>query len=836
MHRAFFSALIVLAVLAPRLGAQEVGDYPDDIRRLNFAQIVLSSNYDGPFAKGITKRNIVWIRDEIDVNKALRSYGGNIIIVANTLRINQPIDSRAYYRHDVDHFLPDKTGNHLSVEEEISGSDAYKGAYSDYYLHCFDCIKDSKGATYIPEFPSGLTPTMEGFWMNPPALNFPAGTNSPDDLLDPVAGRAGDIYIFAHEIIVSPDLAKPFLPDERAECHNKTIDFVPYAINAGGAQGGRGGAGIASPCVKDHTSGMFSCAPVIYTIGGGLNAPGGRGGDAGNVLIRLVNYDNTAPDITDLLKTVTNVNGGMPGAYIKVRTPTALGAHTPDGTRCSFTEESSWSPAYGGKPGRPLEVKKLDTNEALSEVANLLNELDSRNDYDYKELAERAKTDRSIYSLHLSDELTHYLASSLVKAETQFVTDADHRFYLSAPVSGGYLSPFLSTINSAKLDKSELTDRQIIFARELNAFKSLPDADPFIRYLQQSGGVLNIYSNGAFARYTAQATRIDINTANQLLGQIEVKLDGIHRVLFEQFAHERAVEYANKIDALKTSIAEAKRKAAAAANNGGPLQFIAAVVSALDGGIGGITAVVNALLTKFNSDNPLVGGDAGLGQGLANVSDSFRKLQDLTRSAPNDPTIQDLMTELTNLLTEYAAFKQSIEEDRERLLREQYRDFLDVLDSRYTLENKLQSDSAQFHDLLRIVIAGYLVDPAKDDEGFRNNLASLITFLNKFPIEEPYFRPIDVVKLCESPTNNCFQIQPSKRWVTIYGFLPVGTKPMELPLYVVAPHRTTISLPSFGVKITKSVGTSEPPQGSSQRAVVTETLFSPLGWEFHPKK
>jgi hypothetical protein len=838
MHRILFGVVVLAVLLTPVSKAQEVGDYPDDIRRLSFSQTLLSSGYDGPFAKVVAKRNIVWIRDEIDVNKAIRSYGGTVIIVANTVRINQPIDSRVYFQHDVDHFLPDPDKSHvsLSVEDEISESGPYKNAFSDYYLHCSDCIKDSKGHTYMPEFPSGLTPTTEGFFKNLPGRVFPAGTNSPDDKLDPVSGTSGDIYIFAHEIIVSKDLGSPHLPEERAECHQKSPDFVPYAVNAGGAQGGRGGAGISSPCVKAHVSGMFSCAQEAYLIGGGLNAAGGSGGNSGNVLIRLINYDDGISGITDLLQKVTNIAGGIPGAHLKVRTPSAQGTHLPDGTRCSFTEESpTWPPAGSGKPGR-LEVKKLDTNTALSEVASLLNELDSRNDYDYRELAERAKTDRSIYSLHLSDELTHYLATSLVKAETLFVTDADRRFYLGTQLPDGYLSPFFATINSSKLDNSELTDRQLIFARELNTFKQIPGADPFPHYLQQSGGALNIYSNGAFARYTAQATRIDINTGNQLLGQVEVKLDGIHRVLFEQFAHERAVEYENKVSALKTAIAQAKKKAADAANSGGPLQFIGAVVSALDGGAGGITAVVNALITKFNSDNPLEGGDAGLGQGLANVSDSFRKLQDLARSAPNDPTIQDLMNELTNLLTEYATFKQSIEDDRERLLREQYRDFLDVLDSRYTTENKLESDSAQFHDLLRTVIAGYLVDPARDDEGFRNNLQSLITFLNKFPVEEPYFRPIDVNKLCDSPNNNCFQVQPSKQWVTIYGYVPIGTKPLELPLYVVAPHRALVLLPSFGVKISRTVKSNEPPRGSSRRLVATETIFSPLGWEFHPKR
>lgn len=833
MKRFLFGILIATGLLFPHgLHGQEVGDYPDDVRRLNFSQVALSSDYDGPFAKGITKRNIVWIRDEIDVNKALRSYGGTIVIVANTLRINAPIDSRVYYRHDVDHFLPSKLDVRMSVKEQISDSDLYQRAFSDYYLHCFDCIYDSKNDTYIPEFPSGLTPNTEGYWNEKKTNVFPRGTNSPDGMLDLVAGRAGDIYIFAHEIVISPDLTKPYLPEERAECRKLSTDFVPYALNAGGVQGGRGGAGISSPCVKSD-----GCPyQPAFVIGGGLNAPGGRGGDAGNVLIRLVNYEASLTDISALLKTVTNVAGGLPGASTKVRTPTARGDHKPDGTRCSFTVEGAWPLADKGLPGRDPEIIPVDTNNALSEIASLLNELDSRSDYDYRELADRAKVDRSIYSLHLSDELTHYLASSLVKAETRFVTDADHRFHSRKQATAGYLSPLLAKINSSELDNSDLTDRQLIFARELNAFRPLDDVDPFTHYLQQSGGVLNIYSNGAFARYTAQATRIDINTGTQLLGQIEVKLAGIHRLLFEQFVHQRAVEYENRITGLKTLIAEAKKKADDATNNGGPLPFIRAVVSALDGGIGGFKTVVDALVTKFNSDNPLEGGDAGLGQGLSNVSDAFRKLQDLVRTAPNDPTIKDLMKELQNVLSEYAAFKRSVEDDRERLLREQYKDFLDVLDSRYSLENKLESDSAQFHDLLRTVIAGYLVDPARDDEGFRNNLQSLVTFLNKFPTEEPYFRPIDVNKLCDSPNNNCFQFQPSKQWVTIYGFLPIGPKPLEVPLYVVAPHRNVALLPSFGLKVSRSVKSSEPPRSSSQRSVITETMFSPLGWEFHPKK
>jgi hypothetical protein len=99
----------------------------------------------------------------------------------------------------------------------------YQRIVNDYFEHCFDCYRDSKGKTWAPQLPAGKIPDPDQWY----GTRQPGdGKRPPDAAVDFSATRSGDIYIFAHEIVISPDLDSPIEPGERAECR-KVVPPLP---------------------------------------------------------------------------------------------------------------------------------------------------------------------------------------------------------------------------------------------------------------------------------------------------------------------------------------------------------------------------------------------------------------------------------------------------------------------------------------------------------------------------------------------------------------------------------------------------------------------------------
>jgi hypothetical protein len=806
-------------------------------------------NYDA----FVQKQNIVWLADEITISQPLRSFGGTIVLAANVININQSVDSRVYIRRQIKCPAPGKCiAPYQPSPNQIPSIDAqlhtahgvhYREMLEDYYTKCFDCYLDvNSDSVYIPELPSGRTPDSGSWWGYPPRIVSVAEAPNAESL-NPQNDRAGDIYIFAHEINFSPDLASPVVPIERDECVGASTRTVPYAVNAGGARGGRGGSGMPSPVIDGDSFGAawVSMHPgngidtgQAMQVPGGDSAPGGPGGDAGRIFIRYVNA-TSVPTLADL-KNYLNYAGGSSGDVTRVQTPSVwrvvISQELPP-NRCSMPVTGNYPPSEKGQDALPPEVIGVDTTYALTDLSSLLKHFDQRIDYDYNELATRANSDYSIKSLDFADSLTELLASSLVSAEISLVQTIDKAATTGvAPDNSPLLPPLARTIDVQRLGNSDLTDTQLVFARELTNFKNDGVDNSVYQYLEVTGGLLNIMNWDPYSRYTSGATRIDISTGNKILSDSLNRLNKINETLFEHLTFVKSQQLEKNISDAKADIAKAMQKAAAAkANTQDPsiLKILASVIGELTGAGDALTLIENLFGNQL--DNAQGGSSCkkdqtlcdlkNLGSALSEADTAFRKLNDLLSSpgATSTPDLVDLQAKLIEAEQDYRSFMQQAQVQRDQLFQQRYADFLQALALRSSLNSKIAADSAQFDDLLRITVLGDVADSSANELDLRSNLKGIVTFLSGFPAEEPYFKIRQLNGACDRltqktwvrrlvfkrETNPCLELPKSGDWRLVTSAVHLGNVSLSLPIYVIAPTDKELSLPVFGssMSITK---------------------------------
>src|SRR2546430_8400351 len=96
---AMWSVAICLGIMGAN--AQEPQRYPFSRAAL------LQGSSQKPYPRDTVKRDIVWMAPRIVINEPLQSFGGDIILYAEELTLNAPVDSRIYFDHSIDRFQDD---------------------------------------------------------------------------------------------------------------------------------------------------------------------------------------------------------------------------------------------------------------------------------------------------------------------------------------------------------------------------------------------------------------------------------------------------------------------------------------------------------------------------------------------------------------------------------------------------------------------------------------------------------------------------------------------------------------------------------------------------------
>jgi hypothetical protein len=594
---------------------------------------------------------------------------------------------------------------------------------------------------------------------------------------------------------------------------------------------------MPSPCISGSLCGKGPLTDVsgLMSVQGGDSAAGGNGAPGGRIFIRYVNQ--TPPTIQTLVPYL-NYRGGSPGDITRVRTPSAsdlIVAQTLPPNRCSMKQVGTYSPAMSGADGPPPEITAMDTNTALAAMTKLVGQLDRRVDYDYSDLANRANADYSIKSLGFSDAVTDFLSASLVRSETALVQylDQEASGQLS-PERPAFLLPILSSLDVRPLEDSALTGRELVLARELTNFRDLAVGEPISNYLANTGGLLDIADFEPYSRYSSQATRIDLATGNKILSDALSRLDSINATLFEHLTFIKGQRLQSNIDRVRASIADAINKAikarATASGLKGFLDTVIGILTNADTAFGLVVTIADTTFGQIEGPKKCSTGNEEFcavtlfRSALSQTDSALRKLNDLLASPEaQSADVRELREQLTTLESEYLEFTKRAAIERNRLFEQSYADFLQALYLRSSLNSKLAADSAQFHDLVRIVLLDFIMDPPHNNLTLRNNLLAIDTFLNGFPAEEPYFQVAPLSHSCESESlrgwvrgllyrskdDPCLEMRPSKKWRSVVGNVTLGKRDREVPFYIVSPQVGTRLLPIFGLRaIVKDIDTT----------------------------
>jgi len=773
---------------------------------------MLQPGYHGHYPFAVDKRDIIWIDSTIKITAPLRSNGGDIILFANEIDVEAPIDSRVFIQHDmgdiqfphadigdIDHFLyksPQKAQPFLSL-------------YRDYYLHSPD-LPDQSTETAFPELPSGETRLSA----NGQAIQVMQGTPPPDADVDFSEIRSGNIYIFAHKIIVPDQLKKGIPRSERFECSSSPTPYQVAPIVSSGIRGGRGGLGSLPICFLDSTvqvsgSGIdlsgfyqqqwpYSChykRPELFRQEGGLNAPGGRGGDAGDISIHVVN--DTASDFSSQRKSLlaaTDARAGQPGNSEKLQTSSLMGDPKATESRCSLHSLGSFDPSQPGRPGL-VAVDSINSSTAIIALASVLRSKDAQVDYDFTELAQRSKSDANIRSLLPSDSLTDYLELSLEESELRVLQDFEGIAKNLRVPSGGYNLPILAKATEQSLASASLSDRQKALLREVALFDDR-SGNRLYAYLFNSGGLFNSYSVNPISDYNLSAIRLDLNETNKKLSEIKSQLVTVNATLFRELSYEQQRDMQEDIERIKAELDQAK----ATAQSGGLGDIVAAIADVM-ASFGGLGDALSKLFASKKSKDPTE-DLRKVGSQFKSGFDSSNKLSLILRGTPN---IAALNQALEDAMIDYQKFLGKVKDIEQRYLDEENHELFYALEKRQTAFSRLSTRSVLFHDILRAAIITYLIDPSKKPEYLMNNFEAIETLLRDFPREEPRFMISPMPTTCQPPNKDeellsCIQIKAGTKEQLVEGVFSVDQGQATLPLYRIAPSNVSRRLPVFGIK------------------------------------
>jgi hypothetical protein len=744
----------------------------------------------------------------------LRSYGGDIIIFASVINVNAPIDSRVYVNHDLVETLfspPNPTwvnpygsrGGQENTWVKINTEHGrphpnYVNSFKDYFLSCPEC----NGDTRFPELPSGLAAASTVlFGGNTPRLD---GQSPPDDNLNYTALRSGNIYLFAKTIVINPKLNNPTNLNAVQNCGEKIS--VPFAINASGSMGGKGGPGSVSSCVTS-AGGHFDCVSSAYTMTGGTSGNGGRGGDAGDVYIAALDkIPNNA------LRSLISVNGGLPGSNEKLITGAAAGPNAVTGDRCSFRPSGQlYVGAAQGTNGK-LTINQMSSSAALSEVASLLISEDARIDHDSYTFLQLARSDKSISSTSLTSALTEYLRESLVKTEQRYIDDLDRTFALQQADKGEYLPELLTDSRDATF--TYLPEQQAPLLRELSKYG---DANGVLSYMTASNGLFAVDSRDtAYQQMVNGTLHLDLSKIHVDLTEIKDEVRQLNSKFFEFISRDQLASYQNQIASLQTQITNAEAEAKKAADsNSGLLVLVTALKDLADS-------------TSTFASGLMSGNYESAAGALRKGVEAFGSVQKIMQSpVANQAGLEGLRQQLHLLSDDYQRFQLTLIQDRASYTAREYSDLSAILDARATVRDSLVNSALLTPQLTKTALISYFADPAKNTGNLRNNLAALKSYLQT----QQGFVNIYKFDWGCSQKNSCKKLDASIEERELATELQVGGRSRTVTLYRIAPN-TAATLRVFTqapVKISEQKPKHKPGGTTTQVVIAVIVILIVIG-------
>jgi hypothetical protein len=643
--------------------------------------------------------------------------------------LNAPIDTRVYFKMGPNYWVDNPSGDpasqwaNPSLAWELQYSPRGRQVFDQHYLWRQYYDPATKKYVYgvwsptkdepileLPELPSGQVPLAHrvatGKFDDAVASD---GPDAPDDQVCWENLRSGTIRIYAASIKLCEECAKAVGEGNASLPAGRDFDDEEKGVffQASGLKGGRGGAGSLPPCVFDPPPGgtfTGTCGRLTSKTGG-LSGSSGKGGDAGDVYLYLVNNhrDLLSDSATVRLRYAADIRGGKPPQIYRQRTLSYDYIKASTGFRDGFVlegpDDDAWfkseSQKLVGKDGNK-DMNDLRTAEALTQISALLMKAEIAGNYAIDIMISAVRDNPMLFSTSPMDSLYQYLSAELSRLQSVLVAQVSSSlFSSSAPLE---YSQFFETLDCDLDYYVGVPSKALEFIRHLCQFRGVSvgeDDNPLRNFIFRTGGLFRSVQSDFDVDVRHANLLIELNHLEQMTGALIDEISKIHLMMYEKVTDDQKTTMASHIKNLEERIA-AIDAPAKSANFADQFKQIGEIVAHFGKGAAGIES----------SDWV----DAG--------TEIYRGWQEFGNTVTNanvqpDLTAQRWMLEqaIQQAREDFRAFADRTIEEKREIIKLENNNLSDIMESRKRVENIKTDIQFRFSEVVDAVIIDYLQTP-----------------------------------------------------------------------------------------------------------------------------
>ncbi|OWV72194.1 hypothetical protein ATY77_11795 [Rhizobium sp. R634] len=667
----------------------------------------------------VTKRDVFIFSEAVTINEPVLTNGGDVIIAANDVYINAPIDTRIYFKYKYLYWQPYKKNSRAYgiityYEKPIVRSFNYYYNWMEYYddvgkvysFKGFEGPEDRHRANEyvdkvleVPQLPSA--PML----LVPTEVNRQVGGDAPDHSVVWPSVRSGSIRIYASRIHFCETCLKSMEVDHPPITGGDPYDETRAVfLHVGGLKGGRGGAGMTTAC-SYHPSAQTDACDIDRPKRGALSGKPGRGGDAGEIFVKFVGREPSAQERSDL-RLASNVQGGRPSHIAQKRTPKFKTLYDRP-SRAIFSDEV---PVHEGNlfgsDGR-IDIFSINTDEAISELYALLAKYETNGNYAIAPLLRMAMDNPAIFSFSPRDLLAILLEEEMTLLQQELLTALPGALRGAKPIRSN--REFFSSLSCSD-EMSLYTELIDSLLHEICNFRTLNDLDFVRSYLFRIGGIYREGEADVNVGIRQNDTLSKLDNIAVIIRKSLAQQKEIHLMLYDSMKQEQR----DKIEVAIRAVNEQRRQLLQTVEDRkkakkGFDKLVAPMEKVADG--------VGKLYTKAIS-----GQWATAGQQVFAVVKDISDLRLVDYGMPPADTA-DIDERLSALKRTLRRFMEATAQVRAEMLASANVNLREIADLRWEIKSRQLTSKLRFPNYIRASIQEFIRTNVDADRVLKSNLA-----------------------------------------------------------------------------------------------------------------
>lgn len=713
----YLCAVFCLLVVSCNDGYAEIRySYPYEVQILKDGS---SPRYAGQ--ERVTSNDIIIFGSDVTIDEPLLSNGGDVVIFAETLHVNAPIDTRMYLNHKSKMF-PKGDGACKSIEEWLKGAPTALESFELLYT-LTDDVWDKESKAYVlaqkevfPEVPSGLTKCAEHGKISE------SGELDASSIIWPSL-KSGNITIAVNKVIFCSscgknsstwDGRKPEIPER-----NETRFDEKTFFNARGLRGSRGSMPVWG--CEASTTVDSACKNLALDK---TRVPGSSGGDAGQIEFHIINNPEwLLQNKGELLDRSSSV-GGQGGSTEPLLSPcfartseprpcVKIPRHAsrltfPVGSPTKLDTLAAWRP--DGKGAIP-QFHAVQSASAVSTLSSLLIAMESNKARSYKQFLLSSGDTKSVLNyVSPLDHLTAFLRSAKIEVNIAAINSLER----SAAFAAGppRYSSLFSKLDISPAANAGVHNEAYSMVLQLAPFNKFRTSANLVNFSTDIGGVFNFSVYDAVNRVLNQKTNVALGKVRSAIQDTTDTIWDFQQNTFEYTKLKFQADFKQRLSDLTMRIREAEDQARR-------IEAFAKVASNFNNLLSGALS----LYSDFETGNYLAMANrlSGMIQNVAIIDEAVRFTQQAARLRE---VYADVVGDLNDTINRLNEIKRAMYEKRDEKMKT-------LIDSRNDFD-RIYSETLSYNDdLARLAIVNYLQNGNRVDLEF--NVLQLRALNTKYP-------------------------------------------------------------------------------------------------------